>query len=257
VAAVAAATAAGEGSIVTAREVAAREAAAREAAAREAAAREAVTLEAEALEAARREASQDAQEAREAVSPDAYSPGVAAPDAEPGHTVDELTDDLRRLAAEYANYRKRVEREQVAAAERVRAGVLATLLPVLDDVDAAEEHGELAGVLRAVAGKLRAAVAGLGLSGFGEDGDRFDAAIHEAVEHEYVTGAAGSAPTVARALRRGYRLGDLVLRPAMVAVAEPAPESEHDSTGESELESAPEREPESAPDPTDPDPDPG
>src|SRR5215510_768517 len=95
----------------------------------------------------------------------------------------ERTADLQRLQAEYANYRKRVERDRVAGREQALANVLNELLPVLDDIGRAREHGELTGGFRSVAESLEAAVAKLGLISYGEDGDPFDPNLHEALMH--------------------------------------------------------------------------
>jgi molecular chaperone GrpE len=134
-------------------------------------------------------------------------------------TLDERTADLQRVTAEYANYRKRVERDRTLAAESAVAMVLAALLPVLDDIDRARDHGDLAGPFASVAEQLSTIVGKLGLSGFGAKGDPFDPKRHEAVAHQ--TSAEVTEPTCIDVMRRGYLLGDRLLRPAMVAVADP------------------------------------
>jgi len=131
----------------------------------------------------------------------------------------ERTADLQRLQAEYANYRKRVERDRVAVREQALANVLGELLPVLDDIGRAREHGELTGGFKSVAESLEAAVAKLGLTSYGEDGDPFDPNLHEALMHSYSPDV--TEPTCVRVLQPGYRIGDRTLRPARVAVAEP------------------------------------
>ena len=131
----------------------------------------------------------------------------------------ERTADLQRLQAEYANYRKRVERDRVAVREQALANVLGELLPVLDDIGRAREHGELTGGFRSVAESLEAAVAKLGLISYGEDGDPFDPNLHEALMHSYSPDV--TEPTCVRVLQPGYKIGDRTLRPARVAVAEP------------------------------------
>ena len=99
--------------------------------------------------------------------------------------VAELTADLQRVQADFANYRKRALRDQQLIADRAKAGVIAQLLGVLDDLDRARSHGDLeSGPLKSVADKLVTALEGLGLSGFGAEGDEFDPALHEAVQHE-------------------------------------------------------------------------
>jgi molecular chaperone GrpE len=132
----------------------------------------------------------------------------------------ERTADLQRLQAEYANYRKRVERDRVAVREQALANVLGELLPVLDDIGRAREHGELTGGFKSVAESLEAAVAKLGLISYGEDGDPFDPNLHEALMHSY--SADVTEPTCVRVLQPGYKIGDRTLRPARVAVAEPS-----------------------------------
>ena len=146
----------------------------------------------------------------------------AGPDGA-GRLADELaerTADLQRVTAEYANYRKRVERDRVAVREQALANVLAGLLPVLDDIGRAREHGELVGGFKSVAESLEAVVAKLGLDSFGEAGEPFDPKVHEALLHSYADDV--TEPTCVQILQPGYRVGDRILRPARVAVAEPA-----------------------------------
>jgi molecular chaperone GrpE len=133
--------------------------------------------------------------------------------------LDERTRDLQRVTAEYANYRKRVDRDRGAAAEQTTGAVLTALLPVLDDIDRAREHGDLVGPFAAVAEALTAVTGKLGLVGFGEMGDPFDPTRHEAVAHQ--TSADVAEPTCVEVMRRGYTLGERLLRPALVAVADP------------------------------------
>jgi molecular chaperone GrpE len=131
----------------------------------------------------------------------------------------ERTADLQRLQAEYANYRKRVERDRLAVREQALANVLAELLPVLDDVGRAREHGELSGGFKSVADVLEATVTKLGLVRYGEPGEGFDPNVHEALLHSYSDEV--SEPTCVQILQAGYKVGDRILRPARVAVAEP------------------------------------
>ncbi|MGU3502638.1 nucleotide exchange factor GrpE [Mycobacterium sp. C31M] len=131
--------------------------------------------------------------------------------------VAELTADLQRVQAEFANYRKRALRDQQVAADRAKVGVITQLLGVLDDLDRARSHGDLeSGPLKAVAEKLATTLEGLGLSSFGAEGDPFDPSLHEAVQHE----GDGSAPVVGTVMRRGYKVGDVVVRHAMVGVVD-------------------------------------
>jgi molecular chaperone GrpE len=133
--------------------------------------------------------------------------------------LDERIRDLQRVTAEYANYRKRVDRDRALVGEQATGGVLVALLPVLDDLDRAREHGDLVGPFGSVAETLLGALTKFGLTPFGEKGDPFDPTLHEAVAH--LTSAEVTEPTCVDILRRGYLLGDRLLRPALVAVADP------------------------------------
>jgi molecular chaperone GrpE len=133
--------------------------------------------------------------------------------------LEERTRDLQRVTAEYANYRKRVDRDRGVVAEQTTGAVLAALLPVLDDLDRARDHGDLVGPFGSVAEQLIAALGKFGLNAFGEKGDPFDPTRHEAVAH--LTSADVTEPTCIDVMRRGYLLGDRLLRPALVAVADP------------------------------------
>lgn len=151
---------------------------------------------------------------------------AAEPEAEPGEgpkvdasLLDERTRDLQRVQAEYANYRKRADRERLAAGEVATGRVLAEFLTVLDDLDRAKAHGDLTGGLKAVADKLDAVFAKLGLEAFGAVGDPFDPAIHEAVTHDESDTV--DVPTCTLVMRPGYRHGERLLRPAMVGVTDP------------------------------------
>ena len=141
----------------------------------------------------------------------------------------ERTADLQRLQAEYANYRKRVERDRMAVREQALANVLTELLPVLDDIGRAREHGELSGGFKSVAESLEAAAAKLGLASYGEEGEPFDPNLHEALMHSYSPDVAE--PACVRILQPGYKVGDRILRPARVAVAEPGEPDEGDEPG--------------------------
>ncbi|MBF8190757.1 nucleotide exchange factor GrpE [Nonomuraea sp. K274] len=146
-------------------------------------------------------------------------PAAEPQDGEPVAQLAERTADLQRLQAEYTNYRRRVERDRVAVREQAVAGALAELLPVLDDIGRARDHGELTGGFAKVAESLEAAVTKLGLSSFGQKGDPFDPTVHEALMHSYSPEV--TEPTAIEVLQPGYRMGERVLRPARVAVAEP------------------------------------
>lgn len=132
--------------------------------------------------------------------------------------LEERTGDLQRLSAEYANYRRRVERDRQVVIASAKAQVAGELLTVLDDIERAEAHGDLSGAFKAVADKVVAGLTAQGLEPFGAAGDAFDPELHEAVQHTTSTEVDG--PTVSTVLRRGYRFGERVLRPAMVVVTD-------------------------------------
>jgi molecular chaperone GrpE len=134
--------------------------------------------------------------------------------------LEERTRDLQRLQAEYANYRKRAERDRLLAGDAAVGRVVADLLPVIDDLERAKAHGDLAGPLKAVSDKLDAVFGKLGVVAFGEVGDPFDPAIHEAVLHD--ESDAVSVPTCTTVMRPGFRHNERLLRPAMVGVSDPA-----------------------------------
>jgi len=129
----------------------------------------------------------------------------------------ELTNDLQRVQAEYANYRRRVERDREAVREMAIGGALAELLPIIDDIDRARQHGELDGAFRTVGESLEGAATKLGLERFGAEGDEFDPMQHEAIATESRDGV--TSPTVVAVYQSGYRYAGRVLRPARVAVA--------------------------------------
>jgi molecular chaperone GrpE len=166
------------------------------------------------------EAGADAPEqtAEPAVGPDA----VAA--AELASQVAERTADLQRVSAEYANYRRRVERDRESVLVGARVQFVSELLTVLDDLDRAEAHGDLTGPFKSVADKVVAVTQKLGLESFGLEGEPFDPSVHEAVQHEASTIDGPTVTVVSAVLRRGYRIADRVLRPAMVTVADRADE---------------------------------
>ena len=165
----------------------------------------------------------------------AASEAQAGQGAASADKVAELTADLQRVQADYANYRKRALRDQEAIAERAKAAVVSQLLGVLDDLDRARSHGDLeSGPLKLVADKLLSALTGLGLTAFGAEGDDFDPVLHEAVQHEG-DGSEGSKPVIGNVMRQGYKLCDQVLRHALVAVVDTIPD---DSTGDAGTEAA-------------------
>ncbi len=169
---------------------------------------------------------------REPAAPPApEAPAESAPtETESGEAADlkkqlaERTTDLQRLQAEYSNYRKRVDRDRALVREQALANVLSELLPVLDDIGRARDHDELNGGFKQVAEALEGTVSKLGLLRFGAAGEPFDPNIHEALMHSY--SADVSEPTAVQILQPGYGIGERILRPARVAVAEPSGEDE-------------------------------
>jgi molecular chaperone GrpE len=132
----------------------------------------------------------------------------------------EMTADLQRVQADYANYRKRVERDRELVRENATYSALAPIIDVLDTIDRARGHGELVGGFKAVSDQLERIVANQGLIRFGEPGDPFDPTIHEALSH------IGQDPEVTvttcqHIAKVGYRIGDRVVRVAQVLVVDP------------------------------------
>jgi molecular chaperone GrpE len=130
-----------------------------------------------------------------------------------------LTEDLQRLQAEYANYRKRVERDRALSAEVAISSVLLEFLAILDDLDRAAAHNELSGGFKAVADQVIATTSKLGLEKFGDAPSAFDPNIHDALMHE--TSAEVSETTVTKILQPGYKYKERILRPARVVVTDP------------------------------------
>ena len=135
----------------------------------------------------------------------------------------ERESDLKRLQAEYVNYRRRVDRDRDVARDVAVAGVLEALLPVLDDVHLARQHGDLeTGPFAAIAEKLETVLTRFGLTRYGEPGEVFDPTVHEALIHTQAELAEGTADTtVVQILQPGYKVRERVVRAARVAVADP------------------------------------
>jgi molecular chaperone GrpE len=131
----------------------------------------------------------------------------------------ERTADLQRVTAEYANYRKRVDRDREVAAVTAKAAVVGDLLGVLDDIELAQKHGDLNGAFKSVAERLISTLERAGLKGFGAEGDAFDPAHHEAVQ--FGTSVDVDTPTVTSVFRRGYEFKERPLRAAVVVVTGP------------------------------------
>jgi len=137
---------------------------------------------------------------------------------------DELLADLQRVTAEYANYRKRVDRDRTEMVEHATIRLLESLLPLLDSVELARQHGDLEGAFKAVGEGLEQVAERQGLERIGKVGDPFDPAIHHALMHA-AEDPTVDFPVVAQVLQPGWRLKTgRVLRPAGVAVADPAGE---------------------------------
>ncbi|MUL40382.1 nucleotide exchange factor GrpE [Streptomonospora sp. PA3] len=151
--------------------------------------------------------------------------------------IAELTNDLKRIQAEYANYRKRVERDRVALREQATAQVVGDLLPILDDIGRAREHDELTGGFKSVGEALEALVNKLGLRKYGETGDEFDPNVHEALT---MVPSPDAVPTVVEVFQPGYTIGERVLRPARVVVAGPGDDAAEAPESAEPAESAPE-----------------
>jgi molecular chaperone GrpE len=154
----------------------------------------------------------------------AAAPAAAATESEAVSKLQtqlaERTADLQRLQAEYANYRKRVDRDRTTVREQAVSSALSELLPVLDAVGQAREHGELSGGFKSVADALQTSVGKLGLVSYGQRGDAFDPQIHEALTSTYSDDV--TEDTCVEIFQPGYKVGERIMRPARVAVAAPA-----------------------------------
>jgi molecular chaperone GrpE len=131
----------------------------------------------------------------------------------------ERTEDLQRVTAEYANYRRRVDRDRTLVVDQAAERFALQLFPIVDDIERARDHGDLTGAFKVVADRVLGLLDGLGVESFGTTGDPFDPALHEAVIHD--TSSEVEVPTATTVLRQGFRRGDRVLRTAMVAVTDP------------------------------------
>src|ERR1700712_3592858 len=131
----------------------------------------------------------------------------------------ERTEDLQRVTAEYANYRRRVERDRVLVVDQAAERFAGQLFPIVDDIERARDHGDLTGAFKVVADRVLGLLEGLGVEAFGTGGDPFDPSLHEAVLHD--TSPEVTEPTATTVLRPGFRRGDRVLRTAMVGVTDP------------------------------------
>ena len=170
-------------------------------------------------------------------APDEGEPGEEMADDSPTELVADLadaqtkvaalTEDLQRLQAEYVNYKRRVDRDRELVKQNSTFSVLSAMLPVLDDLDRAREHGELEGGFKAVADSLERIVAAQGLVKFGAPGDPFDPRFHEALMHSHSPDVTKT--TCQNIVSAGYQLGERVVRPARVTVVDPEPEAPADA----------------------------
>ncbi|RZT89121.1 molecular chaperone GrpE [Pseudonocardia sediminis] len=171
--------------------------------------------------------------AGDGVTAEAGSETAPGPAAGPGDGADpevekltaevaERTADLQRVSAEYANYRRRTDRDRESTQLSAKVSFVSDLLTVLDDFERAEQHGDLTGAFKSAADKVVGVVNKLGLEPFGIEGELFDPAIHEAVQHEPAEASGPTVTVLTAVLRRGYRISDRVLRPAMVTVQDRA-----------------------------------
>jgi molecular chaperone GrpE len=162
------------------------------------------------------------------------APSQATPtDGDLEKQLAERTEDLQRVTAEYANYRRRVDRDRSLVADQAAERFATQLFPIVDDIQRARDHGDLTGAFKVVADRVLGLLDGLGVESFGVAGDAFDPSLHEAVIHD--TSSEVSVPTATTVLRQGFRRGDRVLRTAMVAVTDPetpAPATEAESAPE-------------------------
>ncbi|MGY1811548.1 nucleotide exchange factor GrpE [Blastococcus sp. SYSU D00820] len=146
-------------------------------------------------------------------------PAGPAGDDELSRQLAERTEDLQRVTAEFANYRRRVDRDRTLVVDQAAERFAAQLFPIVDDIERARDHGDLTGAFKVVADRVLGLLDGLGVEAFGKSGDPFDPSLHEAVMHD--TSADVQVPTATTVLRQGFRRGDRVLRTAMVAVTDP------------------------------------
>jgi molecular chaperone GrpE len=174
-------------------------------------------------------------------TPVAEQPTAAPPAA--GGDLDkqlaERTEDLQRVTAEYANYRRRVDRDRNLVVDQAAERFALQLFPIVDDIERARDHGDLTGAFKVVADRVLGLLDGLGVTAFGVAGDPFDPSLHEAVIHD--TSSEVSVPTATTVLRQGFRRGDRVLRTAMVAVTDPESAAAPEAAQTPEAELTPEQ----------------
>jgi molecular chaperone GrpE len=151
----------------------------------------------------------------------APAPAAAEDGGDLARQLAERTEDLQRVTAEYANYRRRVDRDRSLVADQAAERFAVQLFPIVDDIERARDHGDLTGAFKGVADRVVGLLDGLSVTAFGTNGDPFDPNLHEAVVHD--TSPDVDYPMVTTVLRPGFRRGERVLRTAMVAVTDPEP----------------------------------
>ncbi|RMB62000.1 nucleotide exchange factor GrpE [Tessaracoccus antarcticus] len=168
--------------------------------------------------------------------PEGEPTGADAPEGTLGDAVDEAfaessvdwaalaaerTSDLQRLQAEYVNYKRRVDRDRSLSRQSGVEAVVADLMPVLDSISLAREHDDLGGGFKMVAEALEKVAAKHGLTSFGAVGEVFDPNRHDALMEIPMEGTEVEVTTISQVMQQGYALGDRIIRPARVGVANP------------------------------------
>ena len=135
--------------------------------------------------------------------------------------LDVQSDQLMRTAAEFDNFKKRTEREKASIAEFAKAGLIKQLLPILDNIDRAaaadRDSADYIKGIEMIVKQFEAIVSNLNIEEIAKEGDQFDPNFHEAVMH--VEDEALGENVIAQVLQKGYKIGDTVIRAAMVKVA--------------------------------------
>ncbi|TQN41064.1 molecular chaperone GrpE [Blastococcus colisei] len=170
-------------------------------------------------DAASREEQMSEHETPVVEEPTPSQPEAPPPGGDLEKQLAERTEDLQRVTAEYANYRRRVDRDRTLVVDQAAERFALQLFPIVDDIERARDHGDLTGAFKVVADRVLGLLEGLGVEAFGTAGDPFDPSLHEAVLHD--TSPEVAVPTATTVLRQGFRRGDRVLRTAMVGVSEP------------------------------------
>ncbi len=162
-----------------------------------------------------------AADAREGSVADAVNEAFAESATDWAALATERTADLQRLQAEYVNYKRRVDRDRSLARQAGIENVVSDLMPVLDSISLAREHNDLTGGFKMVADELEKVAAKHGLTSFGAVGEAFDPNRHDALMEIPMDGDV-TVTTISQVMQQGYALGDRIIRPARVGVANPA-----------------------------------